>query len=169
MNDADIVVPLRSRRRERALLVQKLQHGAAGVVLLGTGLATLGRQPHGFELALGVREVGTSALVLGAIVRAMRRVRHGTRGPHGHAHSPGVDWIDVFVAGVLGAVLATEGRKQWPVGLLVFALAALWDLLFLLDSINTLPATVPIAAALIIVEVRPWLSTRRRPGTSSVS
>ena len=51
---------------------------------------------------------------------------------------------------------------------LVFGLAALWDLLFLLDSINTLPATVPIAAALIVVEVRPWL-TRRRPGISTAS
>ena len=36
----------------------------------------------------------------------------------------------------------------------MFVLAALWDLLFLLDSINTLPATVPIAAALIAVEVK---------------
>ena len=83
-------------------------------------------------------------------------------------HYASMGYGDVFVAGVLGAVLATEGRKQWPVGLLVFALAALWDLLFLLDSINTLPATVPIAAALIIVEVLPWL-TRRRPGISSAS
>jgi len=83
-------------------------------------------------------------------------------------HYASMGYGDVFVAGVLGGVLATEGRKQWPVGLLVFALAALWDLLFLLDSINTLPATVPIAAALIIVELRPWL-TRRRPGISSVS
>ena len=75
---------------------------------------------------------------------------------------------DKIVAGVLGGVLATEARRQWPVALLVFALAALWDLLFLVDSINTLPATVPIAAALIITEVTPWL-TRRRPGISSVS
>jgi hypothetical protein len=84
-------------------------------------------------------------------------------------HYASMGYGDVFVAGVLGGVLATEGRKQWPVAILVFVLAALWDLLFLLDSINTLPATVPIAAALIIVEVRPWLSTRRRPGTSSAS
>jgi hypothetical protein len=60
-------------------------------------------------LALGVIEVGTSALRLGAIVRAVRRVRHGTPGPRSHAHSPGVDWIDVFVAGVLGA----EALERW--------------------------------------------------------
>jgi len=83
-------------------------------------------------------------------------------------HYASMGYGDVFIAGVLGGVLAVEGRKQWPVGLLVFVLAALWDLLFLLDSINTLPATVPIALALIIVELRPWL-TRRRPGISSAS
>ena len=83
-------------------------------------------------------------------------------------HYASMGYGDVFVAGVLGGVLAAEGRKQWPVALLVFALAVLWDLLFLLDSISTLPATVPIAAALIVVEARPWL-TRRRPGVSTVS
>jgi hypothetical protein len=83
-------------------------------------------------------------------------------------HHASMGYGDVFLAGVLGGVLAAERREQWPVGLLVFVLAVLWDLLFLLDSINTLPATVPIAAALIVAEVRPWL-TRRRPGISSAS
>jgi hypothetical protein len=69
---------------------------------------------------------------------------------------------------VLGGVLAAERRLQWPVAVLVFALSALWDLLFLLDSINTLPATVPIAVALLLVESRSWI-TRRRPGISTAS
>ncbi len=60
---------------------------------------------------------------------------------------------DVFVAGVFGGVLAAEGRRQLPAAALVLGLSVLWDLLFLLDSINTLPATVPIAAAVIILEV----------------
>jgi hypothetical protein len=72
---------------------------------------------------------------------------------------------DIFVAGVLGGVLAAGGRRQWPVALLVFVLSALWDLLFLLDSINTLPATVPVAAALLLAEAHSWI-TRRRPGIS---
>jgi hypothetical protein len=75
---------------------------------------------------------------------------------------------DVFVAGVLGGVLAVERTRQWPVALLVFALSVLWDLLFLLDSINTLPATVPIAVALLLVESRSWI-IRRRPGSSTAS
>ena len=57
---------------------------------------------------------------------------------------------DVFVAGVLGGVLAAEGT-QAVAGRRCSCSSSpsLWDLLFLLDSINTLPATVPIAVALI--------------------
>ncbi len=80
-------------------------------------------------------------------------------------HFASMGYGDVFVAGVLGGVLAAERTRQWPVAILVFVLSALWDLLFLLDSINTLPATVPIAAALLFVEAHSWI-TRRRPGFS---
>jgi hypothetical protein len=69
-------------------------------------------------------------------------------------HHASMGYGDVFVAGVLGGVLAAEGARQWPVAVLVLVLSVLWDLLFLLDSINTLPATVPVAAALIVVEAR---------------
>jgi hypothetical protein len=57
---------------------------------------------------------------------------------------------DVFVAGVLGGLLAAERAPQWPVALLVLALSVAWDTLFL--ALNTLPATVPVAAALLIAE-----------------
>lgn len=68
---------------------------------------------------------------------------------------------DLFVAGLLGAVLARQGRSRgWP-ALLTFALASLFDLLFLV--LNELPATVPVALALIVIEL--WrLSGRRRAG-----
>src|SRR5262249_28363822 len=56
-------------------------------------------------------------------------------------HYASMGYGDVFVAGLLGGILAVERRRQvWP-GVLVFVLAALWDLLFL--HFNTLPATVP--------------------------
>lgn len=58
---------------------------------------------------------------------------------------------DVFVAGLLGGILAVEGRRQAPAALLVFVLCCLWDLLFL--HFNTLPATVPIAVAIVILEL----------------
>ena len=69
---------------------------------------------------------------------------------------------DLFVAGVLGAVLAREGRRQWPVALLTFALAGAFDLLFFV--VNELPATVPVAAAVIVVEVWAWMGRRRSAG-----
>ncbi len=67
---------------------------------------------------------------------------------------------DLFVAGLLGAVLAREGRRQWPVALLTLVLAGAFDLLFF--AVSELPATVPVAAAVIVVEVRTWWVRRRR-------
>ncbi len=59
---------------------------------------------------------------------------------------------DFFVAGLLGALLAADARRQREGALLTLVLAALFDLLFLV--INELPATVPVALALIVMEVR---------------
>lgn len=64
---------------------------------------------------------------------------------------------DLFVAGVLGGILVAEGTRQWPVALLALGLAAAWDLLFL--AVDTLPATVPIALALVVSEA----ARRSRP------
>jgi hypothetical protein len=61
---------------------------------------------------------------------------------------------DVFVAGVLGGVLAAERRAQLPVALLVLALSVAWDSLFFV--LDTLPATVPVAVALVIAELVAW-------------
>jgi hypothetical protein len=57
---------------------------------------------------------------------------------------------DLFVAGLLGAVLARDRRRQWSTALLTLVLAGLFDLLFLV--LNELPATVPVALALIVEE-----------------
>jgi hypothetical protein len=65
-------------------------------------------------------------------------------------HYASLGYGDVFVAGVLGGVLAAERRRQWPVAGLTFVLSGLWDLLFF--HFNTLPATVPPALALLISE-----------------
>ncbi|WP_036726279.1 hypothetical protein [Patulibacter minatonensis] len=58
---------------------------------------------------------------------------------------------DVFVAGVLGAVLAAEGasrRRQFAAAGATLVLSLLFDLLF--EVVDTLPATVPIAVALLL-------------------
>jgi hypothetical protein len=70
---------------------------------------------------------------------------------------------DVFVAGVLGGLLAAERAPQWPVALLVLALSVAWDTLFL--AFDTLPATVPVAAALLIAEA---VRRRRRAKPAAV-
>jgi hypothetical protein len=58
---------------------------------------------------------------------------------------------DVFVAGLLGGVYAARARLQRHAAMLTLALAALFDLLFLVT--DNLPATVPVALALLLVEV----------------
>jgi len=58
---------------------------------------------------------------------------------------------DLFVASVLGAILAQRRRLQLSGALLTLVLAGLFDLLvFVIDE---LPATVPVALALITLEI----------------
>jgi len=68
---------------------------------------------------------------------------------------------DLFVAALLGAVLAGSRRRQLEAAVLTFAIAAVFDLLFL--TVSELPATVPVALALIVLEVRDRVSAARRP------
>lgn len=67
---------------------------------------------------------------------------------------------DLFIAGVLGALLATERRRQLPAALLTLLLASAYDCLFLVTDL--LPATVPVAVALILIELWSWRRGRGR-------
>ena len=58
---------------------------------------------------------------------------------------------DMFVAGLLGAVVAANRRTQWAAAVLTLLLASAMDVLFLV--LDELPATVPVAVALIVIEV----------------
>jgi hypothetical protein len=58
---------------------------------------------------------------------------------------------DLFVAGVLGAILAQRRRLQLSGALLTLVFAGVFDLLFFV--VDELPATVPVALALITLEV----------------
>jgi hypothetical protein len=69
---------------------------------------------------------------------------------------------DMFVAGLLGAVLAGNRSTQLAAAVLTLLLASAMDVLFLV--LNELPATVPVAVALIVVEAvraRPSAARRR--------
>jgi hypothetical protein len=70
---------------------------------------------------------------------------------------------DLFVAGVLGAVLARDVWVQRGAALFTLVCAALFDLLFFV--VDELPATVPVALTVIAVEI--WTRRRRRRGEPS--
>jgi hypothetical protein len=74
---------------------------------------------------------------------------------------------DLFVAGLLGAVLADHRTLQLWAAALTLAIAALFDLLFLV--VNELPATVPVALALIVIEIRGRRTATVPPGRSSAA
>ena len=74
---------------------------------------------------------------------------------------------DLFVAAVLGAVLASDPRLQRRAALLTFVIAALFDLLFFV--VDELPATVPVALALIAVELQQRFSAGRRRSTPAAA
>lgn len=59
---------------------------------------------------------------------------------------------DLFIAATLGCLLALSARRQRRGALLVAALALAFDLLFF--AVDTLPATVPVALALALIELR---------------
>jgi hypothetical protein len=61
---------------------------------------------------------------------------------------------DLFVAALLGALLAGDRRIQLRATAVAGTLALLANLLFL--TFNALPATVPIALTLIIIELAEW-------------
>jgi hypothetical protein len=104
----ELAIPFESRRRRGALLLQKIQHVVPAFPLLGHGLERLRHQAQGASLALGIGEVVTSALVLGAFARHLRSMRAGNRHGEGAAHH-GVDWVDLC----LGAMLAIEVWAHW--------------------------------------------------------
>ena len=66
---------------------------------------------------------------------------------------------DLFVAGLLGALLASDRRLQRRGALLTLLISALFDLLFFV--VHELPATVPVALALIVTELWSFSAARR--------
>jgi hypothetical protein len=96
-----ITVPLRSRRRDRAMLFQKLQHVIPASGLLLVGVQRLQAGAAGLELALAAAEITTSAILILVFVRSLLRAR-GARA-HGAQHAHRVDWVDIALAAVLFA------------------------------------------------------------------
>ncbi|HEY7004617.1 MAG TPA: hypothetical protein VH281_10065 [Gaiellaceae bacterium] len=82
--------------------------------------------------------------------------------------SSSMEWADLFVAAGLGAVLAVERRPRGLAAVLVAVFAMSFSALFLVTDV--LPATVPVALALLVEEVRERVTThgpRRHPVADS--
>ena len=105
-------IPLVSRRRERAQLFQKVQHGLPSLALLMHGFRGLEAGDQGLALVLSLAQIVTSVLVIGGIVQSIRRTARAD-GDGAAAHHGGIDWVDLF----LGAMLATEAfSHQYSTG-----------------------------------------------------
>ena len=103
-----IHVPLLSRRQERGQFLQKMNHVVPAVGLLTAGVHALTEGARGLDLALAVVEIGTTLMLAAFIVKTLRAMRQP--GTHSHdAH--GVDWIDIWSAGILFA----EAAERWHV------------------------------------------------------
>jgi hypothetical protein len=88
-----------------------------------------------------------------------------------HLGSAQMGFGDFFVAATLGALLANSRPRQLAGAALVATLALAFDLLFL--AVDTLPATVPVAVALALLDLpsrgrrsaslRPWEEEGKGP------
>jgi hypothetical protein len=161
--------------------VNGLAGDAAAALLTALSCVTLGRILAGIVPGLWLKAgivamaIVDSILVFGNELQAPNAVLNAAIPLPGapqlqylDLHHASLGYGDVFVAGVLGGLLAADGRGQVPVALLTLACSAAWDLLFL--HFDTLPATVPVALALLIVEApRLRRCTRPRRGASAAS
>jgi hypothetical protein len=104
----DIVVPFDSRKRKRAFAAQKVQHLIPAVGLLFSGVQSLMSGAEGVELVLAVGGMVTSVLLLTAVGRHVKNRRKPA-----HAHGAhGIDWMDIWAAGVLFAEAAEKIRTR---------------------------------------------------------
>ena len=147
---------------------------AAAAALTALSCVTLGRllaaAVPGPWLKAGIVAMAAvdAVLVFGGQLEGPNDVLNAALPAHGlpqlqslHLHGAGLGYGDVFVAAVLGGVLAAERVRQAPVALLVLALAIAWDRL--LRGFGTLPETVPVAVGLVLAE-----AARRRRGSAPV-
>lgn len=141
------------------------QGDLAALALTALSCVTLGRllagvTPLGWlKLGLVALAISDAILVFGnslddpnAVLNAAVPAPGLPRLQHAHFGPANLGYGDFFATGVLGGILAAERGPQWWAAALTFALCEAWTLLFYVTDL--LPATVPVAVALIIVEVR---------------
>jgi hypothetical protein len=154
-----------------------LGEGAA-LVLSGLSCVTLGvllaavTPPRWLAAGIVAMAVADTALV---VSEQLQRPNKALNAAHPAAGLPrlqsavfgsaAMGYGDLFVAAVLGALLAVTAERSLQLGAarLTALLAAGFDLLFF--AVNELPATVPVALTLmLLLAVRRWRPSRNPPG-----
>lgn len=143
----------------------------ATLLLIMGSVVTLGRLLGGaaplllLKLGLIAMAVSDAILVFGNTLQAPNAVLEAAAPGAGLPqlqsaafHFASMGYGDFFAAAVLGGLLAMEGRPQLIPAILLLVVSLCWDQLFL--TVDTLPATVPVAIVLVLVEV--WAQVRRR-------
>ncbi len=140
---------------------------ALSCVTLGILLTAL-TPPSWLKLGIVLMAIGDTYLVATDLLQAPNNVltlAHPAAGlPQLQAELFGtvqMGYGDLFIAAVLGAVLARDVARQRQAAALTLLFAAAFDLLFFI--LSELPATVPVALALIAGE----LAQRQPPPTPS--
>ena len=130
---------------------------ALSCVTLGILLSAL-TPPSWLKLGIVLMAVGDTYLVATDLLQApnnLLTLAHPAAGlPQLQSELFGtiqMGYGDLFIAAVLGAVLAREIHRQRQAAALTFLFAAAFDLLFF--ALSELPATVPVALALIASEL----------------
>jgi len=130
---------------------------ALSCITLGILLAAL-TPPSWLKIGIVLMAIGDTYLVATDLLQAPNNVltlAHPAAGlPQLQSELFGtvqMGYGDLFIAAVLGAVLATGRTRQRQAALLTLIFAAAFDLLFF--AVNELPATVPVALALIASEL----------------
>jgi hypothetical protein len=152
---------------------KSLVGGAAAALLSGLSCVTLGvllaavAPPGWLKLGIVAMAAADTWLVISDLLQAPNAALIAAHPVGGLPQLQGeifgtvtMGYGDLFVAGLLGAVLSADVRRQRHAALLTLLLAALFDLLFLV--VAELPATVPVALALIVMEVWERVSAGRR-------
>jgi len=151
-----------------AVALSALACVALGVLLAGSVPA------HWLKLAIYAMAIVDTCLVTADLLQSPNTVLNAAAPAAGlpqlqfaHFGSAVVGFGDLFVAGVLGALLAGDRRLQLRGAGLAAVLALSFDLLFLLVSV--LPATVPIAVTLAVLEAVGGRRAVSDPGSRAVA
>jgi hypothetical protein len=146
---------------------------ASATVLSGLSCVALGAllgaitPPRWLAAGIVAMAVADTALVVSDLLQqpndALNAARPAAGLPRLQAETFGsalMGYGDLFVAAVLGGMLAGQGRPQRSAAALTAAIALAFDLLFF--AVHELPATVPVALALGVLEARRLAASRRR-------